>query len=427
MRASSLIHSVRRLSQLSVAPAGADVHPAATILARPLARRLALVAALAASAAVGALIARHSAPPQTEKAAESEVASSLVKLTDAQIAAARIATAPVAPGLLTREVVAPAVVAVDPDRIGRVAAKVVGTVAELRKKLGDPVAAGEVVAVLESREVAEAKSDYLAARVGLDLQSALFAREKGLFDKKISAEQNFLKARTAYEEAKLRVDLARQKLAALDLSEEEIAALPGQPVGALRRKEIRAPSGGKVIERRADLGQPVGGEGQTKELFVVADLSTVFAEIAVAISDLSDVREGQRVRLAHGGEDEADGKIVFIGPMLDHETHSGRAVASFANEDFALRPGTAMTARVALAERPVPLRVPRGAVLSFEGDTVVFVRTPEGFVKRKIEMGESDREWIELLSGVTPGEQVAATNVFILKAELGKARLEGLD
>jgi len=435
-----LAHILRRLAAPDVVPTDAGERrssfaPFSNYSSLPRMRLLRFGAALLASAMLGSLFPQISAPIRAlfaagEKAGDASVVKAvegLVKLSAEQIEAARIAIVAAGPGVLTRDVVAPAVVAVDPDRIGRVAAKVAGAVAELRKKLGDPVEKGEVIAVIESREVADAKSDYLAAKVGLDLQSALFQREKGLFEKKISAEQSFLKARGAYEEAKLRVDLARQKLAALDLSEAEIAALPSQPVGDLRRKEIRAPSSGKVIERRVDLGQPVGGEGQTKELFVIADLTTVFAEIAGALADLPLVREGQGVRLSHDGENETEGRVVFIGPMLDHETHSGRAVASFANADFGLRPGTAMTARIALEEKPARLRLPRSALLTFEGETVVFVRAPEGFMKRKVETGASDSESIEIVSGLEAGEQVAATNAFVLKAELGKSRLEGLN
>jgi cobalt-zinc-cadmium efflux system membrane fusion protein len=133
------------------------------------------------------------------------------------------------------------------------------------------------------------------------------------------------------------------------------------------------------------------------------------------------------VRLAHGDEEEAEGRIVFIRPTIDHETHSGRAIASFSNAEQTLRPGAAMTARVFLAEREARVRVPRSALLSFEGEPVVFVRAPDGFVKRKVAAGESDRDWIEIVSGLEPGEDVAATNAFVLKAELGKTRLEGLD
>lgn len=432
-----LLPLLRRLAVTAVAPAGADERapvgghcgPPA-----PWARRLALGAALAAAVALGsglpslfsAITSWLAADKTSAPAASAE--EGLVTLSAAQIAAAHIKTARVAPGLLARVIVAPAVVSVDPDRTGRVAAKVAGTIAELRKKLGDPVETGEVVAVIDSREVADAKSELLAATVAFDLQSTLYQREKGLYDKKIASEQSYLKTRGAFEEAKLRVELARQKLAALDLSEAEIAQLPRQPVGELRRKEIRAPSAGKVIERRVHLGQPVGGEGQDKELYAIADLTTVFAEIAVPIADLPLVRDGQRVRLAHGGEEEeAAGRLIFVGPLLDHETHSGRAVASFPNGDLHLRPGTAMTARIFLAERETRISAPRAALLTFEGESVMFVRTPDGFVKRKVEVGESDRETVEILSGLEPGEEVAATNAFVLKAELGKARLEGLD
>ena len=73
--------------------------------------------------------------------------------------------------------------------------------------------------------------------------------------------------------------------------------MPGQAVAALRRKEIRAPISGRVIERLVNLGQPVGGEGQAKELYVLADLSVVEADLAVPAADLGSIREKQRVRL----------------------------------------------------------------------------------------------------------------------------------
>ncbi|WP_204317167.1 hypothetical protein, partial [Klebsiella aerogenes] len=69
-------------------------------------------------------------------------------------------------------------------------------------------------------------------------------------------------------EAQLRVHLARQKLSALGVSEQEVAGLSMQTVNGLQRYEIRSPGGGRVVERIVDLGAPVGGEGQAKELFV---------------------------------------------------------------------------------------------------------------------------------------------------------------
>ena len=180
------------------------------------------------------------AGPETMAGAPGSVET--VKLSAEQIAAAHIEVAPAGPGNLLRTVRVPGNVMMDPDLIGHVPAKVIGTVIELRKRLGDTVQKGEIVAYLESREVADAKSEFLTAGSNLELQTNLFERERTLFEKKISAEQQFLRAENAFAVSKLRHDLARQKLSALDVDEGEIAELPKQPVANLRRYALRSPS-----------------------------------------------------------------------------------------------------------------------------------------------------------------------------------------
>ncbi len=389
-------------------------------------KKLILLATLGAVAAV-LLMTRLSAPlremlasGKPQAPAESGAgapAEGLIKLTPEQIAAGKISVAAAGPGVLTRHITVPALISPDPDRIGRVAAKVVGTVAEMRKKLGDAAQKGEVVAVIDSREVADAKSEYLAASVNYELQSALFQREKGLFEKKITAEQLFLKAKTVFTEARLRLDLARQKLASLDVSEEEIAALPKQAVTDLRRKDIRAPLAGRVIERRANLGQPVAGD---TELYVIADLSVVEAELAAPVSDLSRIREKQPVTLTAPDGVEMTGEVRFIGATLTPETRTGRVLASFKNPDFRLRPGSLLDATIALSQSPVAVKIPRAAVQMINNEPTVFVRTDAGFVKRVVKTGAGDDESIEVVSGLNKGEQIAVANTFLLKAELGK-------
>ena len=223
-----------------------------------------------------------------------------IKLTADQIAKARIELAPVEGCAITQQITAPGAVTPDADRIGRVAAKVVGTVAELRKRLGDSAVKGEVVAVLESREVADARSDYLAAVFRLDLQKTLFEREQVLFDKKISAEQQYLRARNAFLDAELRANIARQKLVALGLGEGEIANLSTHQTIGLRHIEVRAPIDGQIVERRVDLGAPVGREGQESEIYVIADLSSLWVDLSVPTSELANVAVGQPVTVTAG-------------------------------------------------------------------------------------------------------------------------------
>src|SRR3954469_19621773 len=232
------------------------------------------------------------AAPESQKGREG-----LIKLSPAQIAALRIEVAPVGPGVLSRTVRVPGNVMMDSDRIGHVPAKVIGTVVELRKRLGDVVQKGEVVAYLESREVADAKSEFLTAGANLELQTTLFERERALFEKKISAEQQFLRAENAFSLSKLRHDLARQKLSALDVDEAEIAELPKQPVANMRRYALRSPISGRVIERRVDLGAPVGGDQQEKEIYVVADLSSVWVELVASAPDLALLKEGDDIAI----------------------------------------------------------------------------------------------------------------------------------
>ncbi|MCQ4190688.1 efflux RND transporter periplasmic adaptor subunit [Methylocystis suflitae] len=387
---------------------------------------LAILASLALGAALPSLYSAmrsRVSPDRQSAAAEPGPVDGEVRLSAAQIEASKIATATVGPGVITRRITAPAAVKPDPDKIARVAAKVAGVVEEMRKRLGDQVARGETIAIIDSREVAEAKSEYLAASANFDLQNVLFQREKGLFEKKITAEQLFLKAKTVFMEAKVKLDLARQKLAALDMSEQEIAALPSQPIADLRRKEIRAPISGRVIERLVSVGQPVGGEGQAKELYVISDLSVVEAELAVPAADLALLREGQEVRISNAEGRSFEGKITYVNAMITRETRSGQILARFANPDFSLRPGSLVEAEISLKEARVKLKIPRSAVMIIDGKPNVFVRTPEGFAKREVELGRGDDGSVEVVSGLQPGEQIAVSNVFLLKAELGKQNI----
>src|ERR1019366_3791943 len=89
-------------------------------------------------------------------------------------------------------------ITLDMDMVARVPGRVVGTVTQMRKRLGDAVTQGEVVAVLDSREVADAKSEYLTASVAFDLKKTLFERAQTLWAKRISAEQQYLQARETF-------------------------------------------------------------------------------------------------------------------------------------------------------------------------------------------------------------------------------------
>jgi membrane fusion protein, heavy metal efflux system len=349
----------------------------------------------------------------------------VIKLTEDQMRSAGIAVAAVQGGTLTHRVIVPGTIVPAADRIARIAVKIPATVAELRKRLGDTVVKDEVVAALESRDVADAKSEYLAARLANDLQQTLFERAKALWDKRISTEQDFLRASSRTAELGMRFDIARQKLFALGLGATEIAGLADQPETTLRRLEIRSPMTGRIVERKVDLGMAVGRDNLETELYVVADLARVWVDLAVGPADLPLLKEGQAVSV--GTREiaaKADGKIMFISPMLDKETRSARVVAEIDNRDGLWRPGSFVTAAIAFEEQAVPLAIPAAAIQTMDAGPTVFVRTPEGFRKRPVVTGRSDDRLIEVVSGLRAGETIAVSNTFSLKAELLKALAE---
>jgi cobalt-zinc-cadmium efflux system membrane fusion protein len=348
-----------------------------------------------------------------------------IALDDEQIRDAGIALGPVAGGMLKRHFLAPGSLVPDADHIGRVSVRVLATVAELRKRLGDSVEKGEIVAVIESREVADAKSEYLAARLTSELQQTLYGRQKLLVESRTVSENEFLRARLTANDAQIKLDGARQKLFALGLSEGEIVDLPNQPAEALRKQFLRSPITGRVSERRVDLGGLIGREGQESELFVIVNLDDIWVDLAVSPEDIASVREGGPITVrAIGIDGEAAAQVIFVSPLLDRETRNARVIATMPNKDQRWKPGTFITAEVPLGGEPSNVLVPKGALQTIKGAPVVFVRDTGGFEARPVRTGREDDDDIEIVSGLSTGETIAVVNTFTLKAELEKTDAE---
>ena len=249
-------------------------------------------------ASLASLIPAQGPPPK--KPAE-HGPEGVIKLTADQIAKARIELAAVGGCTITQQITVPGTVTLDADRVGRVAAKVVGTVAELRKRLGDSAVKGEVVAVLESREVADAKSEYLAARLANELQQDLTSRDKSLWEGRAVPEQQYLKSRNAAAQSGDAAQYRSPEIAhARAWKRMRSRPCRSLPSGLLRNQNVRAPIDGQIVERRVDLGAPVGREGQESEIYVIADLSSLWVDLSVPTSDLANIAVGQPVVIATG-------------------------------------------------------------------------------------------------------------------------------
>lgn len=355
----------------------------------------------------------------------SDVNASMISMGEEQIKGAQIELAIVGPATIAKRLIVPGSIVPHADRVAHVSVKLSGTVAELRKNIGDDVTKDEVIAVLESREVADAKSEYLAARLTNDLQQDLTRRDKSLWEGKAVPEQQYLRSRSAAAQSGMKVNITRQKLMALGLAENEITALPDAPEAQLSRQDVRASMAGRVVERKVELGTAVGRDSLETELFVVVDLSRVWVELSVASSDLALMKEGQPVDIsARGLTGTTTGKIVFVSPLVDKETRTARVVAEIENGNGTWRPGSFVNAAIALNERKVPVVAPATAIQKVGSRPIVFVRTKDGFEKRDVILGQKENRMVEIVSGLAAGETIASTNTFSLKAELSKPRDE---
>jgi cobalt-zinc-cadmium efflux system membrane fusion protein len=311
----------------------------------------------------------------------------------------------------------PGTIALNADRRVHVVSRLPGIVQEIRKQLGDAVRAGEVMALLDSRELADTKAAYLAARERVSLAETTFAREKDLWEKKISPEEDYLKARQALAEARIELQVAAQKLRALGVAEASVQQLAGRANAPLTRYEVVAPLGGTVIAKHIAVGEVLKDD---TEAFVVADLSTVWVDLNLSSKDSLLARKGQRVVIATDATMQATGTVSYISPVVSDETRTVVTRVVLPNPDGRWRPGLFVTATLTASETPVAVLVPRTATQTLDGQPSVFVQISEGFVPRPVTLGRANATHVEITAGLQAGERYATTETFILKAEFGK-------
>jgi len=352
----------------------------------------------------------------------------VVRLSAEQLAQSSIRVATVGPGQLAMNLNLPGQVMLNTDRLVRVVPRVAGVVREVKKTLGDRVKASEVLAVIDSRELAEARAAYLAARERAALALTTFKRKEALWKEQIAAKQSYQEAQQALAVAQVEEHTAEQKLLTMGVSLEELQQLSRHslaslhPHEALGRYGIAAPFAGTILERHITLGEAVEPNAP---IFLLGDLNTVWVDLNVYPKDLPVVRVGQTVTISAGeGSPEAQGKIIHVQPLVSEETRRTFARAEVDNRDGHWQPGLFVTGRVQTGAVQVPLRVARSALQSIQSETVVFVQEEEGFEPRAVTLGRSDDSQVEIVAGLKPGERYVETGSFILKAELQKGEAE---
>ena len=339
----------------------------------------------------------------------------------------------------------PARVSFDTERMAHVGTPVSGRVAEIRVRVGDRVQAGSTLFIIDSPALGEAQSEYIQrqtqVRVTRSLQEvALMAVERA---RRLHAEKAVSLGELQRREGEYQKALSdRQAVEASLTAAENKLRLWGMDDDGIRRLAdsgridphyaVRAPLVGQVVEREATLGEMVGPEREA--LLVLADTRRFWV--------LADVPEGQVHRVTIGSESwitldarpesPIRGVVSFISPSVTPATRTVQ-VRVEVDAEPALKAGIFTQVQLVLQAAPgensrLSLAVLAGSVQSVENRRSVFVEVPGQpgtFQTRRVETGPVVGGLAPILAGLKEGERVATGGVFVLKAHLEKALMEG--
>lgn len=321
------------------------------------------------------------------------------------------------------------------DRIAHVAARIPGRVQRVAVSLGDEVRRGQVLAVLDSVELGQAKAAYLTARTREELARQSYERERRLFADRITSEREMQTAQAAHLEAVSMRESAQETLRLYGIPAATLERMtPGDPGAS--QLPVSAPISGRVVKKHATLGE-LATPADT--LFTIGDLDHVWIWIDVFERDLARVHADDEVEV------EVDsfpgrvfsGEVTYLSAEVETETRTVRARIDVENPQRLLRPGMFATVRLIDPHEEAAeasLLVPEAAVVRRGEKSFVFVpiagrSAGEGgtarFAARPVTVGRREAGWVEILSGIAAGERVVTKGVFFLESELAREELGG--
>lgn len=373
---------------------------------------------------VGRLSVRTpAADPATIRSAEAatapaNAAGDKLALSQAALRQNRVEVVPVLKTRLARDVEVVGSVTFAADHYAEVGPLIAGRVVGIGVRIGDRVKSGQVLAELESAEVGQAQAAYLTARAVSNAAQTNLRRERELAERKVSSERDREVAEAVAITEQAQLAAVTQRLRALGLRQSDINNITD---ARQSRVPLLSPIEGTVIERKVFIGQAVE---PASAAFQVADLSRLWVQLDLFEKDLPYVHAAQRAELrteVYPGK-SFPARVALVGNVIDEKTRTAPVRIEFDNAERLFRPGQFVTATLRGDPNTAPnavLAVPRKAVITVEGKSLVFVKEASGgYTKRPIELGPSGGTLIEVRSGLSEGDQVVADGGFLLKSEL---------
>jgi membrane fusion protein, heavy metal efflux system len=325
----------------------------------------------------------------------------------------------------TDEVIAPARVSTNPNRISRVLPPVGGRVLKVLVKFGDHVEQGQALLTMDSPDGDAAVSAHLQAESGerqtkaaLQKADVDLRRATDLYEHKAIAEKDLLQAqnddaaaRSNYEIAQAVREQAWRKVELLELKPREFH----QPI------VVRAPITGQILEVNvapAEYRAAISFHTDTTApLMSIVDLSTVWVSSDVPEGSLNLIHIGELVTIslvAFPGE-VFTGRVARIGDVLDPQTRTLKVYVELPNPQGRFRPEMFGSVRHTGAARKVPVLPPEAIIQEYGRSTVFAERAPGQYERRPVTVGRPVGERVPVVSGVQAGERVVVDGAVLLK------------
>jgi cobalt-zinc-cadmium efflux system membrane fusion protein len=311
----------------------------------------------------------------------------------------------------------------DEQRIARIGSSVNGRVTDLYAPLGQTVKKGEALARLHSNELSTAQLAYLKAKSQMELNRRNVERAQSLFATDVISDAELQRRTNEFEVASAETRAARDQLRVLGLPQSSIDEL-GKTGAIDSFAPVVSSIDGVVVERAVAAGQVVQ---PADKLFVIADLSRLWAIAQVPEQDVSQVKVGQAVKIQVPAlnNEKIVGKLIYVGQTINPETRTVLVRTELDNKEGRLKP--AMLASMLIEATPIErLIVPSTAVVRENDVDHVFVSLGEGqFRLVRVKLGPESNGHRVVLEGLHAGDPIVIEGGFHLNNERNRKELEG--
>jgi cobalt-zinc-cadmium efflux system membrane fusion protein len=311
----------------------------------------------------------------------------------------------------------------DEQRLARIGATITGRVTEIDAWLGQEVKKGEVLARVNSSDLSTQQLAYLRARSELELNRRNAERAKLLYEADVISVAELQRRESEFQISVAETRAASDQLQLLGVTPASIDRLGKQ--GAVNSlTPVVSTLNGHVVERKLAQGQVVQ---PADALFVVADLTRLWAVAQVPEQQVNQVKVGQAVSIEVPalGNEKLVGKLIYVGQTINPETRTVLVRTELDNRDGRLKP--AMLASMLIEARALERQVvPASAVVRENDEDHVFVAQGDGaFLLTKVKLGPEQGGQRVVLSGLKGDEKLVVDGAFHLNNERNRKAMEG--